>query len=167
MTSKRKQHPVAAIPANARRGLPDLAFLREVEERFSVVLPQAFIDFCRQYAGPDLLASFPGLRRGAFLVDLPTFEAISSQIGAEEWGDYERILGGKEQPKSGLRLWGGLVPFYYDEPTNKRRRSAPLASSVYGFPSDKQKSAQVLVWSVHTIVHSYPSFEAWLEEQKA
>jgi hypothetical protein len=165
MTSTRRLRSVAATTGSVGR-LPELAFLREVQERFSVALPDVFIDFCRRFAGVDVLATFPRLRRGAFLVDFPTFEAINSQIGAEEWGDYERIIGGKEHPKSGLRLWGGLVPFYYEKPKNKRRRNAALAASVYGFPRDKPKSAEVLVWSVHTIVHGYPSFDAWLDEQK-
>lgn len=145
---------------------PRIEFLREVGERFNVTLPGVYIDFCERHAGTDLTVTFPRLRRGAFLVDFPTFEAINSQLGAEEWGDYERILTSKQHPKSGLRLWGGLVPFYYDEPRNKRRRNAALAESVYGFPSDEPKSAEVLVWSVHTIVHGYPSFEAWLDEQR-
>jgi hypothetical protein len=166
MILHRKQRPVTTIPARAPRAVPGLEFLREVEERFSVALPQVFLDFCHQYSETDVAVPFPRLRRGAFLVDFSTFEAINRQIGGEEWNDYERILTGKTRPKSGLRLWGGLVPFYYDEPKNKRRRGAALAETIYGFPSDKPGSAEVRVWSVHTIVHVYASFDAWLDEQR-
>jgi hypothetical protein len=163
-------------PTRATCPLPSLAFLREVEQGFGLKLPAAFVEFCRRYADVDVLATFPGLRRGAFILDSPTLQRINTQIGEEEWGDYERIIARQQHPKSGLRFWGGLVPFYYDQPKNSRRRKAPLAESVYGFSSDEPASAspgdrdrdrdRVLVWSVHTIVHGYPSLDAWLAEKR-
>jgi len=158
----------SVVPAASRERVqvPELAQLRELEERFAFAWPEPYLDFCRRHAGRDVLASYPGLRGGAFVIDAASLEAVNSQIGAEEWGDYERALVGKEHPKTGLRFWGGLVPFYYDSAKQHRRQGAKVAESIYGFPSASPGSAEVLVWSVHTIVHSYSSFDAWLEERR-
>ena len=129
---------------------------------FQVVVPKAFRDFCRAHATRDPTAEYRGLRRGTFITDLATLVAINAQIGHEEWGDYERIIAGKEHPKSGERLWGGLLPFYFEH-EKKRRKSKKLARDIYGFSVDPPDGEKVFVWSVHTTVHAYPTLGAWLE----
>jgi hypothetical protein len=141
--------------------LPSEAFLLEVERAFSVTFPRAFHAFCRS---PDRAEKFSGLRRGVFIIDLVTLEECNRQVGSEEWGDYERIIAGKEHPKRGDRLWGGLLPFYFEPPKVKRRRKQKLARHIYGFDADAPGSERVLVWSVHCIVGAYPTLQAWLDE---
>jgi hypothetical protein len=58
----------------------------------------------------------------------------------------------------------GLLPFYFESP--KKRRAKKLASDIYGFSAGEPGSEKVLVWSVHTIVHAYPTFETWLASMK-
>ena len=140
--------------------LPSEAFLEEIERAFLVAFPPAFHSFCRRAVEAE---KYPGLRRGKFVTDVATIEAINRQIGEEQWGDYERIIAGKEHPKSGRRLWGGLLPFYFESPKTKRR-NAKLARVIYGFAADEPGSERVLVWSVHCIVHDFPTFDTWLGE---
>jgi len=48
----------------------------------------------------------------------------------------------------------------------KQRRAKKLASDIYGFSATEPGSDKVLVWSVHTVVHAYPTFAVWLESMK-
>jgi hypothetical protein len=143
--------------------LPSEAFLSEVERAFSVTFPKAFHAFCRD---PGRAEKYSGLRRGAFIADHAALEACNRQIGSEEWGDYERIIAGKEHPKRGDRLWGGLLPFYFESPKVKRRRNPKIARHIYGFDASEPGSEKVFVWSVHCIVGGYPTLEAWLAENE-
>jgi hypothetical protein len=143
---------------------PSLPFLASVERAFSVVFPEAFQSFCRRHEAESAIARYPGLRRGSFITDMETLQAINRQIGSEEWGDYERIIAGREHPKSGERLWGGLLPFFFESKRRrKQRRGSKLAVLIYGFPTDDPGSSKVLVWSVHCVVNAYPTFDAWLD----
>jgi hypothetical protein len=68
-------------------------------------------------------------------------------------GDYEQAIAGRRTPKDGQRLYLDFLPFYV-----KRE-------DVLGFSTLDSASDKVIVWAVHTFVHDYPSFDAWLSQE--
>ena len=109
----------------------------------------------------------PAPRNGKFVTSREQLVLLNSAIGEEQWGDLERAFAGKTQPKDGNKLWGGLLPFWYE--TSRRARKSPLGrragNIVLGFDVDAPLSDRVLVWSVHTLVHDYPNVRAWLDDE--
>ncbi len=128
--------------------LPSVAFLHEMERLFSTRFPAEYVNFC---AGVGSGVHVSPLSGGQFITDLEVFKAINARVGEEQWADYERAIAGRQHSKDGNRLWGGLLPFYFD------------ADDIYGFSAEDNSDEQVYVWSGHTIVHAYPSWAAFAE----
>jgi len=131
---------------------PTLELLAEVERTFSVVWPDSFRRFCKAHASVSPGEKYPSLK-GTFLCDLASFESTNVRVGEGTWGDYERAIAGKQHPKDGRQLTLGLLPFYVH------------ADCVYGFLPENAGSDKVVVWSVHTLVHEYATFDDWLFEE--
>lgn len=132
-----------ALPMN----VPAAGFLDDVERLYAVRYPRQYRALCAQLAGIDIQDT--GCAR--FITDIETFWAVNTRVGEQQWGDYERAIAGKEHPKDKNRLWGGILPFFFDD------------VDVFGFSDDGSTEDQVHVWSVHTIVHTYPSLSAFAE----
>ena len=126
--------------------LPTVEFLNSVEHYFSVSYPMQYKLFCSQNH------TFTPTK-GQFITDIETLKTINRKIGEDQWGDFELAIAGKRHPKDGNKFWGELLPFYFHE------------SLIYGFPIDGKDSGSIHVWSVHTIVHSYPSLSAFMEAE--
>jgi len=129
---------------------PSRAFIEEVERTFSIAYPPAFHAFCERYEAADILSDYPQLPRGKFIDDIPGLVAANVEIGSGTWGDYEMAIAGKYHPKDGTRFWDNVLPIYIDE------------TDYYGFDIKKLPSDVVVVWSVHTTVHEFPSMASWL-----
>jgi len=129
-----------------------LEFLQSVEKCFAVHWPEPFRTFCRANADADLRAICPSLK-GHFLVDLAEFEGTNQLVADGSWGDYERAITGRRRPWDGRTLALDVLPFYV------------VGKDVLGFAADQPNSDKVVLWSVHTIVHDWPSFAAWLSEE--
>jgi hypothetical protein len=101
-----------------------------------------------------------------FVASREVLIALNAAVGAEEWGDLERAIAKTTHEKTGTKLWGGILPFWFE--TSPRKRTSPLARKtgdlVLGFDVEAPMSDTVLVWSVHTLVHSYPNVTAWLDD---
>jgi hypothetical protein len=130
---------------------PSINFISKVEGLFSVLYPESFKIFCREYESKNILLTYPSIGEGQFIKDLDTLKKINSRIGAEEWGDYESAIAGKLHPKDGMKLWGGLLPIYFDD------------GNIFGFDFKNRSSEKIFVWSIHCIVYSYPNLESWLK----
>jgi hypothetical protein len=127
-------------------------FLDEVERAFSVVWPEPFRAFCRIHAGSGPSGKYPALR-GTFLCDLEGLERTNALIGEGSWSDYEKAIAGRRSPKDGHTIYMGLLPFYAEK------------DCVFGFLTTNPGSDKVVVWSVHTFIHDYPTFDAWLADR--
>ena len=140
-------------PLSSRTGgvvkVPTLEFLEEVERLYAVKFPAEYRAFCVRFQGVELQAISGGTRPVGFITDLDTFRAVNTGVGEGQWGDLERAIVGKEHPKDGHRLWGAIVPFFFD------------GTDVYAFSEDGSEGEKVLVWAVHCIVHAYPSLLAF------
>jgi len=131
---------------------PTTVFLDEVERAFSVVWPESFRTFCRIHASSRVDEKYPALK-GKFICDMKELEKTNVLIGEGSWGDYEKAITGKRQPKDGSRLYLDFLPFFV------RKRD------VYGFEVQEGTTDKVVVWAVHTFVHDYPSFDDWLSQE--
>ena len=98
----------------------------------------------------DLQSTGCGFGGADFISDIETFWSVNVRVGEQQWGDYERAIIGKTHPKDKNRLWGEILPFFFND------------HDVFGFSPDGS-SDRVYVWSVHTIVGSYPSLSAFTE----
>ena len=125
--------------------IPATTFLESIERHYSVRYPREFKTLCS--AGGSAEASIAILHAAGveFVGDLDTFRAVNTKVGEQEWEDYEMAIAGRRHPKDANRLWGGILPF------------ATRGDEVFGFDLEQPQSDQVLVWSVHTVVHVYPS----------
>ncbi|MBI4680996.1 MAG: hypothetical protein HY753_07285 [Nitrospirae bacterium] len=130
--------------------IPTIEFLNTVEKLYTVQYPVQFKSFCTENKKRKVLFTNPVPPESHFICDIDTLKSINTRIGKGEWGDYEQAIIGKTHPKDGNRLWGEILPFFYDE------------SCVFGFDYRKQSGDEVYVWSVHRIVHVYLSFSTWL-----
>lgn len=129
------------------RAVPEPVFLDSVERLFSARYPSEFRLLCRT-GGGTMSASL--LTAGVkFICDLDSLRAVNSEIGEGEWGDLETALSVSRHPRDGNRLWGGILPF------------AARGDCVFGFDAGQPGSDRVLVWSVHTVVHAYLSFQSF------
>ncbi|MBI3929953.1 MAG: hypothetical protein HY319_30720 [Armatimonadetes bacterium] len=150
-----------------------------MEELYSFRFPKSFLGFCQQYAARDACQDYPGLSRGSFVSDISNLRQVIAQVGREEWGDYQEAIAGRRHPNAPDVLWGGFLPFYIWPPPKKspkaarrqarnRRRGGrdevDVFSDVLGFGAEEPSA--VSFWSVHCVVHVYPSFEAWLETMR-
>lgn len=135
------------MPYRPKLTCPTLAFLDEVQRDFSVVWPRSFRAFCLRHAGASLSERYRSLR-GRFIVDRDDLEKTNQLVGEGSWGDYEKAIAGRRRPKDGGRLYLDLLPFYVDK------------KDVWGFLGEK-----AALWSVHTLVHEYPTFDDWLREE--
>lgn len=133
--------------------VPSTEFLESIERSYSVRYPEPFKALCARLATTTSDAARFVAAGGRFIVDLETFWAVNTRVGEEQWGDYERAIVGARHPKDRNRLWGGILPFFVDD------------SCVYGFSADGKTGERVHVWSVHTLVHSYPSLADFAEAQ--
>lgn len=131
--------------------LPSVAFLHDVERLFSTRFPAEYVKFCAGFESGSAIANIPALSGGRFITDLEMLKTLNVKIGKEQWGDYEQAIVATQHPKDSNRLWGGLLPFYFD------------AEDIYGFSAENDGDEQVYVWSVHTVVHAYPSWAAFVE----
>jgi len=132
--------------------VPSLAFLSEVEKLFSVSYPQAFKDFCEKYSTLNLANTYPNITNGHFICDIETLKKINIRVGEEQWHDYERAIAGKTHFKNGLKLWGDILPIYYNE------------IDIFGYLYNEPDNYSIQVWSVHCIVHSYNDLDTWLKD---
>ncbi|MDR2012511.1 MAG: hypothetical protein LBQ20_05620 [Rhodanobacter sp.] len=136
--------------------VPSSEFLDSIEHLYSVKYPRQYRELCVRLKDIDLQPAenfLPG--RVDFISDIETFWAVNVRVGEEQCGDYERAIIGKELPKDKNILWGEILPFSFTE------------DSIFGFLSDGSTGEQVHVWSIHTLVYSYPSLFAFLEESFA
>jgi hypothetical protein len=145
--------------------LPGEPFLDAVEREFDVLYPDSFRALLRAWRdGRGRVPPPPSARDGRFVTTRETLVALNSAIGAEQWEDLERAIGKAVHAKDGTKFWGGLLPFWFA--TSKPARKSPLGRRagdiVVGFDVEAPMSDKVLVWSVHTIVHGYPSVVVWL-----
>lgn len=132
--------------------IPTLEFLSMIERRFAVSYPKPFKDFCENARTFDPLADFPNLSRGRFVCDLETMLAVNQCIGTGQWSDFERAGAVKVRPKDGRKLWGGILPIFFE------------GTDIYGYYYPKPDDHRIYVWSVHCIVHTYPDLAGWLTE---
>ena len=133
---------------------PSLEFLESVEKFFSVRYPKQFKLFCKEFnARADLIVN-QDITKGSFITDMDALKTINARIGEEQWGDYEQAIASKKHPKDGNKLWGEILPFAFND------------DSVFGFNYAHSESDKVHVWSVHTVVHIYPSFVAFITDTK-
>jgi hypothetical protein len=63
---------------------PSINFISKVEELFSVIYPESFKIFCREYESKNILLTYPSIGGGQFIKDLNTLKKINSRIGTEE-----------------------------------------------------------------------------------
>lgn len=131
--------------------VPTTEFLDSIECLYTVKYPRQYRELCAQLNGIDIQCSGCGVGSAHFITDIETFWAVNTRVGEQQWGDYERAIAGKEHPKDKNKLWGQILPFFFDD------------HDVFGFSDDGSTADQVHVWSVHTIVHSYPSLSAFTE----
>ena len=131
--------------------VPAAEFLDNIERLYSVRYPQQYRKLCTQLTDIDIQGNACGAGSAHFITDIETFWAVNTRVGKQQWGDYERAIAGKERPKDRNRLWGTILPFFFDD------------HCVFGFSADGSTEDQVHVWRVHTIVHSYPSLSAFAE----
>jgi hypothetical protein len=129
---------------------PSLQFLDEVERTFSVTYPEPFHSFCERYQATDVLRDYPQLVRGKFIYDVASLAEANSKIGIGAWGDYELAIAGTHHPKEGAKFWDNVLPIYIE------------GGDFYGFDVERLPSDVVVVWSVHCVVHEYPSMASWL-----
>jgi hypothetical protein len=129
--------------------IPSSEFLDSIERLYRARFPERYRQLCKRLRSTNSGVPASGTNNGQFIIDMETFQAVNAKVGGEQWGDYEQTIAGKQHSKNELQLWGGLLPFYLDE------------HSVYGFSETDSSDEQVYVWSVHTIVHVYPSLEAF------
>jgi hypothetical protein len=144
---------VQTSTSERRRGkllrVPTAEFLDNIERRYVAKYPRQYRELCAQLDGIDIQGTDCG--GGAhFITDIEMFWAVNTRVGEQQWGDYERAIAGKGHRKDKNKLWGQILPFFFD------------ADCVFGFSGDGSTDDQVHVWSVHTIVHSYPSLSAFM-----
>ena len=155
-----KQEPVILLPA--------VSFLDQVETTFSVIYPDSFRECCRRLAGQNLASLYSTVKCGRFVTNMDTLCLINKALGEEEWGDYEQAIAGRRHDKDGTKLWGGLIPVFYETSNDRElplgRRSG---DSIYGFDKDDPLKQQLLVWSVHCIVGEEPDIWALLRPRQA
>jgi|688.fasta_scaffold94752_2 hypothetical protein len=132
--------------------IPTIAFLESAERRFAVQYPPVFKTWCSSGGSIQISADSLQAARIDFICDLERLRNVNRQVGEEEWGAYEQALAGTRHPKDSDRLWGGILPFATDSDAD-----------VFGFDVERPESERVLVWSVHTIVHEYPSLASFFE----
>ena len=140
------------MPYRPRLKCPTVDFLEEVERTFSVAWPESFRTFCRVHAGSGLSDRYPGLK-GTFICDFDALEKTNVLIGEGSWGDYEQAIAGKRHPKDGRQIYMDMLPFNLGK------------DCVFGFPTTDPGTDKVVVWSVHTLVHEYPTFDDWLTQE--
>jgi hypothetical protein len=131
--------------------VPTTGFLSEVENLFLVFYPKTYKDFCDMYRNQNIIDDYPKIINGSFINDLGTLKMINSRIGNEQWKDYELAIAGKSYPKEGTKLWGEILPFYYDKD-----------KVIYGFNYKNSTDDKIYAWSVHCVVHVYSDFNSWL-----
>lgn len=131
--------------------VPTAEFLDNIERLYTIKYPRRYRELCAQLNGIDIQGTGCGASSAHFITDIETFWAVNTRVGEQQWGDYERAIAGKEHPKDKNKLRGQILPFFFDD------------DCVFGFSEDGSTDDQVQVWSVHTVVHSYPSLSAFTE----
>jgi len=155
--------------------VPTTEFLDDIERRYSVKYPEQYREFCALLKDSGLQSTVYGSSNVDFISDLETFWSVNVRVGEQQWGDYERAIAGKEHPKDKNRLWGGILPFFDNDDDGDVFGFSADGSSVrvctyddngnaLGFSFDGDSGDRVYVWSVHTIVHVYPSLSAFVED---
>lgn len=129
--------------------IPSLEFLESMEKKFHVKYPKTYKVFCSKYRNENILDKYPNLIKGNFITDVSTMRSINEKIGQEQWSDYETAIAGKIHKKDGNKLWGELLPIYYND-------------LVYGFNCLDDNDEAVYVWSTHCVVHSYRDIDEWI-----
>ena len=131
--------------------VPATEFLDKIERFYSVKYPRQYRELCAQLKNADLQNTGCRSVGADFISDIETFWSANIKVGEGQWGDWERAIVGKERPKDKNRLWGEILPFFFDE------------KCIFGFSTDANFGDQVYVWSIHTIVYVYPSLSAFAE----
>lgn len=130
---------------------PTPQFLDNIESLYAIKYPKQYRELCVQFSGLDIQGTDCAVGSAHFITDIETFRAVNNRVGEQQWGDYERAIAKQEHPKDKNKLWGNLLPFFFDD------------HCIFGFSDDGSTNDQVHVWSIHTIVHSYPSLLAFIE----
>jgi ribosomal protein L44E len=92
--------------------LPTVEFVGEIEKKFKVNYPENIKNFCKNCTNHK--SANIKIPHGKFITELDELQKINSQIGAEQWSDYEKAITGNIKPKSGNKLWGDILPIFYD-----------------------------------------------------
>jgi len=135
--------------------VPTTLFLDNIESLYSVKHPSQYRKLCAQIGDTYLQEADYCSSRADFISDIETFWSVNVRVGRQQWGDYERAIIGKEHPKDKNILWGGILPFFFNDDDN----------AIFGFSSNGSVNDDaVLVWRVHMIVYSYHSLFVFTEK---
>ena len=129
--------------------LPKTEYLKSVEKLFCVCYPVSFYEFCEKNTD-NSFENYHDLSEGQFINNIETLIKVNELIGYEQWADYEKAIAGKIHPKDGKRLWGELLPVYFNN------------GIIYGYKYNEPYNQSVYVWSTHSIVYEYKDINDWI-----
>ena len=132
--------------------VPAVEFLDEIERLYSVKYPKQYRELCAQLKDTDFHSTNGSFDGADFITDIETFWSVNVRVGEGEWGDYEFAIAGKRHPKDKNMLWGGILPFFFED------------SVVFGFSSAEGSDDSVYVWNIHTIVGYYHSLSRFADK---